>query len=240
MSVSSIFTSQTALWLAIAAADLAFAVLLYYRFGKAGLQAAIGCAIVLANLLAPQLIQVAGIEISAGLIFYASIFFATDVLNERHGPAEAGRAVMLGFYVSIIVVVMLGLAVMLEPSRSAINAGFAADIHGAFATIINYSPRLVIGSLVAYLISQKLDVYLFDRLRTATDGKQLWLRNNISTISAQLIDSILFSLIAWWGILDLKTTLSLALATYLFKVVIAAIDTPFIYLATRFKPSAAD
>jgi len=104
-------------------------------------------------------------------------------------------------------------------------------MHEATATLFNFTPRFVIGSLLAYFLSQRFDVWIFHVLKTRTQGRHLWLRNNISTILSQGIDTIIYGLVVWWGIVDLFTAMQLALAKYFFKVIIAIIDTPFIYLA---------
>jgi uncharacterized integral membrane protein (TIGR00697 family) len=225
--------NQELLWLTTLAADLGCTVLLYRLFGKAGLQIAIATAIILANLQGPKLTVIFGVQTSLGVIFYSSIFFATDVLSENYGKAAANKAVRMGFAVSVIVLLMLSLALLYAPSDRPGTADFSLRIHEAFATIVNFTPRFVVGSLVAYYISQTFDVWAFHRIREMTGEKWLWLRNNASTLSSQALDTVIFSLITWWGIVDLTTALQLGAAKYGFKIVIAVIDTAFIYWAKR-------
>ncbi|MEL7185454.1 MAG: queuosine precursor transporter [Pseudomonadota bacterium] len=223
--------NQELLWFTTLLADLAGTLLLYRFFGKVGLQVAIAVAIILANLQGPKLTMIFGIETSLGVIFYSSIFFATDVLSENYGRAEANKAVRMGFVVSIIVLVMMSLALLYQPSTNPNTAGFSNEIHGAFATIVNYTPRFIFGSLLAYYVAQTFDVWAFHRIRRITGDRWLWLRNNLSTMSSQLLDTLIYSLVAWWGLVDLKTALALGAAKYVFKLVIAMIDTLFIYWA---------
>ena len=93
----------------------------------------------------------------------------------------------------------------------------------------------VFGSLLAYLISQSFDVWIFHKIKKRTQGRALWLRNNLSTMTSQLIDTTMYSFIVWWGVVDLQTAMELGLVKYGFKVAIAAIDTPFIYWARSLK-----
>jgi len=223
--------NQELLWLTTLVLDLGATVTLYRLFGKTGLQVAIATAIILANLQGPKLTIIFGVETTLGVIFYSSIFFATDVLSENHGKAEANKAVRMGFAVSIIVLVMMSLALMYLPSDRPNTAKFSQDIHNAFATILNFTPRFIVGSLLAYIISQSFDVWAFHRIRSVTGDKWLWLRNNLSTMSSQIIDTAIYSLVAWWGVVDLVTALKLGVAKYLFKLIIALIDTSFIYWA---------
>lgn len=225
--------NQEWLWISTVLADLGCTVLLYRYFGKAGLQVAIATAIILANLQGPKLTVIFGVQTSLGVIFYSSIFFATDVLSENYGKAAASKAVRMGFAVSVIVLLMLSLALLYAPSDRPGTADFSMRIHESFATIVNFTPRFVAGSLIAYYISQTFDVWAFHRIKAATGEKWLWLRNNLSTLSSQLLDTVIFSLITWWGIVDLITALQLGAAKYGFKIAIAGIDTVFIYWARR-------
>lgn len=223
--------NQELLWLTTLLLDLAATVTLYRLFGKTGLQVAIATAIILANLQGPKLTVIFGIETTLGVIFYSGIFFATDVLSENYGKAEARKAVHMGFAVSVIVLLMLSLALMFQPSDRPNTAEFSNDIHEAFGTILNFTPRFIAGSLLAYIISQSFDVWAFHRIRRITGEKWLWLRNNLSTMSSQILDTAIFSLVAWWGVVDLVTALKLGAAKYVFKIIIAMIDTSFIYWA---------
>jgi len=231
-SLYGFFTEQQEiLWLLTLCADLACTVMLYRLFGKVGLQVAIAVAIILANLQGPKLTEIFGLQTSLGVIFYSSIFFATDVLSENYGRREAAKAVHMGFAVSLIVLLMMSLALLYQPSTRPGSAEFSADIHDAFTTIVNFTPRFVFGSLLAYYVSQRFDVWAFHRIREATGGRRLWLRNNLSTMCSQALDTAIYSLVAWWGIVDLKTALALGAAKYVLKLAIAAIDTVFIYWA---------
>lgn len=231
--VSFFAANQELLWLTTTLLDLGGTVVLYRLFGKAGLQVAIATAIILANLQGPKLTVVFGMETSLGVIFYSSIFFATDVLSENYGKAEANKAVRMGFAVSIIVLVMLSLALLYLPSDRPATAEFSASIHGAFATIVNFTPRMIAGSLLAYIISQSFDVWAFHKIREITGERCLWLRNNLSTMSSQVIDTAIFTLVVWAPIVGIRTALALGFAKYVFKLAIAIIDTGFIYWARR-------
>ncbi|MBH97076.1 MAG: hypothetical protein CMM56_01345 [Rhodospirillaceae bacterium] len=223
--------NQNLLWLITLILDLSMTLLLYRLFGRIGLTAAIVLAILLANLQGPKLTQIMGMETSLGVIFYSTIFFATDLLGEKHGRVAASKAVLLGFSVSVIVVVMMSMSLLYLPSTRPESVVLSGEIHQAFSSILDFTPRFVFGSLLAYLISQSFDVWCFHQLKRWTKGKHLWIRNNISTITSQALDTILYAVIVWWGIFDLITAFKLALAKYVFKVFIAAFDTPFIYWA---------
>ena len=126
---------------------------------------------------------------------------------------------------------MLSVSLLYLPSTEPDTAQFSLEIHQAFARILDFTPRFVFGSLLAYLISQSFDVWFFHRIRQWTQGRHLWLRNNLSTMTSQALDTVLYSVVVWWGVVELGTAIQLALAKYVFKLVIAAFDTQFIYWA---------
>ena len=166
-------------------------------------------------------------KVSMGAILYSGIYFATDVLNEKYGRKEANRAVMLGFFANIAVMITLVLSVQFKPSEI---TGSALEVHNAISTLAYYSPAFVIGSLTAYLVSQTFDVWFFNWLKEKTNGSKLWLRNNLSTLLSQLIDTMIYQ--ATWVIatgMDWSTAFALAITKYVFKVIIALVDTIFIY-----------
>ena len=142
-AISNFFiVNQEILWLVTLLADLFCTILLYRLFGKTGLQVAIAFSILLANLQGPKLTIIFGLQTSLGVIFYASIFFATDVLSENYGKKAAQNAVQMGFIVSIIMILMMSLALLYQPSTQLGTAEISKEIHNAFATIINFTPRL--------------------------------------------------------------------------------------------------
>jgi conserved hypothetical integral membrane protein len=147
--------------------DLGFTVLMYRFFGKNGLLACIVLSILLANLQGPKLTVIFGMQTSLGVIFYSSIFFATDLMSEKFGKNAADQAVMMGFSISVIVLIMLSLSLLFSPSTQD-NQVFSTEVHNAFVRILDFTPRFIIGSLLAYLISQRFDVWCFHKIKAWT------------------------------------------------------------------------
>jgi uncharacterized integral membrane protein (TIGR00697 family) len=208
---------------------------MYRLFGKMGLYAIVILNIMLSNLQGPKLTIIFGLETSLGLILYSGIYFATDLLSERYGKREGTRAVLLGFATSVIMVIMMSLSLLFLPSKP-----FAIEIHEAITVLFDFTPLFVFGSLFVYLVSQSFDVWIFHYIKEKTKGRHLWLRNNLSTMTSQAIDTVLYAVIVWAPIVGLKVAFQLSLAKYLFKVIIAALDTPFIYWARSWDVSKRD
>lgn len=240
-AIAQFFAShQELLWLIVVSMDLAVTIMLYRFFGKQGLYAAVVLDIMLCNVVGPKITTIFGIDTSMGAIIYAGIYFATDLLGEKYGRREANRAVMLGFSVMVVITIMGGMSLLFLPTTDPKKVEFATTMHQAHQHIFGFAPRLALGSLVAYLVSQRYDVWAYHAIMARTGRKHLWLRNNGSTIVSQFIDTFLYSAIVWWGIFDFWTAVQLGLGKYFFKVLIALMDTPFIYLAVQWDVAGKD
>ena len=203
-------------------------VLFAFRLGRVYLIGAIVVCAVLMNIFVVKGITLFGLAATGGNILYASIFLATDILDEYWGRKIAFQAVMIGFFASVFFLITSQLILLFEPA----NFDMA---HGALKTIFTLTPRIVAGSMVAYLAAQSLDVYIFNKIKKKTSYKHLWLRNLGSTLSSQLIDSAIFTLIAFAGVYH--NLLQIMFFAYIIKVMIAFLDTPFLYLTRHLKPN---
>ncbi len=225
------FTFQDGLWLFTVILDLFVTLLLYKIFGKKGLYAIIIFNIMLSNLQGPKLTVIFGMETSLGVILYSSIYFATDLLSEKYGRKEAQGAVLLGFIISIIMVLMIFISLLFLPSETV----YSHNVHNAMSVLFNFTPIFVFGSLFVYLITQSVDIWIFDAIKKKTNGRHLWLRNNVSTILSQGLDTVLYTLIVWAPIVGFWKAITLAMSKYIIKILIALIDTVFLYWAVEWK-----
>jgi len=214
------------LWIGFALMDLSLVLVLYRFFGKTGLFALIVFNLILCNIQVLKTIELFGMTTTLGNILYASVFLSTDMLSEFHGKKEAKKAVYLGFIILLMAVVYMQLALKFVPA-----ADDFAQPH--LEVIFGFLPRIALGSLCAYLVSQLHDVYVFHLLKEKMGERRLWLRNNASTLLSQLLDSSVFCFIALWGLFPFDVWLEILFTTYLFKVIVAVMDTPFLYMARR-------
>ncbi len=203
-------------------------ILLSYKFfNKTGLFVWIGISTILANIEVTKCINLFGLSLTLGNAAYSSTFLATDILSEMYGGNEARKAVNIGLFSMIFFTLLIQLDVLFIPNTEDLVSESMKNIFG-------FIPRICIASLFSYYISNTLDTFLYDFIkRKAPSDKFLWLRNNGSTMISQLIDSIIFTTISFLGIYTTKTLINLIVVTYLVKVLIAILDTPFIYLSKK-------
>ena len=217
------------LWLAMLIGNFLAILMAYRLFGKTGLYIWIPISVIVANIQVTKTIEIFGLEATLGNIVYATSFLATDILNENYGRKSATKAVWIGFFALICMTVMMNLALWFVPAES----DFAQE---SLRTIFSIMPRIAAGSLVAYGVSQFHDVWAYNFWKGRRPQRRyIWIRNNLSTMVSQLIDTVLFVFIAFYGIFEGGVLLQIALSTYLLKWLVAAADTPFIYWARSIK-----
>ncbi|NCC66426.1 MAG: VUT family protein [Spirochaetia bacterium] len=201
-------------------------IMIALRFwGKIGLFIWIPVSVIISNIQVTKTVMLFGFEATLGNIVYATGFLATDILSELYGKKESMKAVAIGFFSLLAMTILMQVALLFAPSAS----DFA---HTSLSTIFSLMPRIALGSLIAYLVSNLHDIWAFDYWKRKRPGIQtLWLRNNLSTIVSQLIDTLIFTLIAFWGVYPTEVLLDIVISTYVLKWVVAMLDTPFMYLA---------
>lgn len=182
-----------------------------------------GTLLITANVVAVKPVALGDWVVPAGTIAYPFTFLITDSISELYGRKVATRIVWCGFGLSAAMVALIYVAQVLP----------AADFwegQSAFETTLGSVPRIVLGSMIAYLISQHSDVHLFHRLRRATHGRHLWLRNNGSTMMSQAIDTTLFISIAFAGTVPASVLWNMMATQYVIKLAIAFVDTALVYM----------
>ncbi|XPV76294.1 MAG: queuosine precursor transporter [Desulfovibrio sp.] len=221
------------LWLGFALLDLSLVLVIYRLFGKMGLFSLIVFNLLLCNIQVLKTVELFGMTTTLGNILYASVFLSTDLLSEFYGKKEAKKAVLLGFVTLLMSVVYMQFALHFTPTPDDF-----AQPH--LEALFSFLPRIALASLTAYLVSQTHDVWAYSYLKKKTGGKYLWLRNNGSTLVSQLLDSVIFCVIAFYGVFPTEVFIEIIITTYIMKVIVSVMDTPFIYLAKRlFHPDKA-
>ena len=205
--------------------------LLYWLFGKNGLYAFAIFGTLLGNIAVCECIDLFGLSTTAGNVLYASTFLITDILSEKYGKKHATRAVMYSFSIMVLWLIGSQLILLFTPNES-------DYIRSSLQVVFSLVPRITVGSLVGFICSQNLDVFLYHYIwnKTGNSSSGLWLRNNGSTLVSQAIDTVLFTTIAFWGTYPRDVFISILITTYLFKAVVAVFDTPFIYASRKITP----
>ena len=201
-------------------------------FGATGLMVYSSLAVVVANI---QVQKASTFEffhepIALGTVVFSSIFYVSSILAEYYGKAEAKKSVWLSFTSMILITLFMFLTLGFKPA-----VGFQ-ESHNAMCLLFLPAPALLISSLIAYVIGQQNDIWLFSLLSKLTGGRALWLRTFVSTLIAAFLDNVVFSVLAWMIFsshpLPWKTVFfTYILGTYVIRLFMAFMGIPFLYIA---------
>jgi queuosine precursor transporter len=186
-------------------------------------------ALVAANLLGNKITEIFGIVASVGIFAYPITFLVTDAIEEVYGREKASKLIWAGFASLVLIIILLFISINISPASFWQNQTEYELIH-------SQTLRITIASLIAFVISQKHDIWAFDILRKRTKGKALWLRNNASTIVSQLIDTTIFTFLAFFALtpeFTLMRMFEMIIPYWGLKVAFAIADTPFVYVLVK-------
>lgn len=208
-------------------------VLLMYRLFKLeGLYCVSVLATIAANIEVLIVVNAFGLEMTLGNVLFASTFLVTDIISELYGKKEANKAVNIGIVVAFIFMFFSQLWIRYIPAES----DFSME---AMRTIFTNTPRLMIASTVVYAVCQKFDVWAYHKWWELTkklcgdSKKYLWLRNNGSTLISQLLNTLLYTFGAFYGIYDLEIIINIVMSSYIIYIVTSLADTPVVYIARK-------
>lgn len=179
--------------------------------------------LLIANIVSSKIVMIGSFVVPAAIVAYPITFLMTDVIGEIWGKRQANLTVMIGFICQIVSIVLISVAILLPVAPFANN-------QSEFKAILLSTFRVVLASMVAYVFSQSWDVFVFHKIKDKSVNRR-WIRNNLSTLSSQIIDTAIFITIAFYG--TVPSILTMVLSQYCVKAAYALIDTPFFYILTR-------
>jgi queuosine precursor transporter len=183
--------------------------------------------LIAANVLAQKLIAVGPYQVTAASIIYPMTYVLADVFTEVYGYAYARQVIWSALLCNILFAVLAEAAILLP----------SASIWGEqeqFAAVMGHTPQIVAASMASYLVGEFINAYLLARMKVWTKGKHLWMRTLGSTVVGQAVDTVIFTGIAFYGILTGSQMISLMITMYVLKVLYEVIVTPMVYLVTGF------
>lgn len=195
-----------------------------WRVDKERLYSAILIFLILISITGGKIVEFFGHETNTGNVFYGSVFLATYFLIERYGKREGIRSIWVGIGGVLFFSVLLQLALFLTSAPSTV--GFSDTLSAAFSPV----SRLALASLLGYVVSQTVNVFLYVRLKERFDQARLWLRVNICNAVAQVFDSAIFFTTAFWGTVAPANMTDIILTGFAIKVLFMMAAAPLLYL----------
>lgn len=164
-------------------------------------------------------------KLSVGILPYPITFLITDMISEVYGQKKANQVVTAGIFASVFSMLIIYTAANLP----AIETSPVND--ELFRTVFGQTALAVLASMTAYLLAQYIDIYIYHFWKKITKGKMLWVRNNFSTFTSQTVDTLsVILLLCSFEILPWSSFQTLFISGLIFKLIIAVLDTPFLYL----------
>lgn len=201
-------------------------ILFYKLWGKTGLFVWLSIATITANIQTIKIVEIFNIETALGTVLYGTTFLATDLLNEIYGNKIAKKGIMFAFASMVTVTILMSMSLIYTPSVNDIG-------HNSLKEVFTFNVKVTLASILAFLISQMIDSSLYCKLKEKK--YPIWIRNNLSTLISQLVDTAIFIFIVYFKTVSTSVMFEIAFFMYVFKFLIALIDTPFMYLALRLK-----
>lgn len=215
------------LWFASVLVNFSFILLFYRLLGKKGLFMWLPISVILANIQVLKTVTLFGFTNTLGNVIYATSFLVTDILSENYSKKDASKSILGGFLALLAMTILMQIAISFAPDKSDF-----VDPH--LKAIFSLMPRVAAASLVAFVLSGYHDIWAYNFWKKKLPNRRyIWIRNNASTMISQLIDSAVFTTVAFAGIFETSVLLEIVLTTYFMKWITAVLDTPCVYIAEK-------
>ncbi len=180
------------------------------------------CCLLISNIIAGKIITIYGLLLPAAVILFPITYIFGDVLTEVYGYQKTRLIIWIGFIANLLMSLVFVITIALPHPQ--FWKGQAA-----YEAVLGFTPRIVAASLIAYCVGEFINSIILSRLKLLTQGRLLWVRTIVSTVFGQGVDTILFILIAFWGVMPFSGLLAMVVAQYVWKVSYEVLLTPLTY-----------
>lgn len=183
--------------------------------------------LLISNIASTKIVDFGPFEFDGGTLLFPLAYIFGDILTEVYGYRKSRRVIWLGFFSAALMSAVLMIV-------GALPAAQGWENQDAYQKILGLTPRLVLASLIAYMTGEFANSFTLAKMKILTKGKFLWLRTIGSTLIGEGLDTLLFVLIAFWGILPSGLLLTIIISNYIFKCGVEVILTPLTYKIVGF------
>lgn len=183
--------------------------------------------LLISNIADTKAITMGALSFGGGTFLFPLAYIFGDILTEVYGFKKARRVIWIGFGCAILMALTFYLV---GQAPAAVDWPFQKD----YMNILGLTPRIVLGSLVAYMVGEFVNSVILAKLKIVTKGKYLWTRTIGSTVVGQFLDTVLFMFIAFYGVFPMDLIISITISGYLLKVATEVLFTPFTYLIVNY------
>lgn len=191
---------------------------LYFDF----IMASFVAVLLISNIASTKIVQVGPLTFDGGTVLFPLAYIFGDVLTEVYGYSRGRRVIWTGFIWIAIAALVFTVIDKMQPAPG-------WELQDAFSAILGQTPRIVLGSMLAFWAGEFVNSYVLAKMKVATKGRWLWTRTIASTLFGEGVDTVVFLLVAFWGVLPIELLISIAISNYIFKVGIEVLFTPATY-----------
>lgn len=183
--------------------------------------------LLISNIASTKIVDLKWFVFDAGTLLFPLSYIFGDILTEVYGYKQSRKVVWMGFAMALLMSLVFIIVGKLPPAADWGN-------QAAYDTILGLTPRIVIASLIAFFVGEFSNSYILAKLKIITQGKRLWMRTIGSTIVGQFLDTTLFVVIAFYGILPTELLITIIISNYIFKTGLEIVFTPVTYAVVNF------
>jgi uncharacterized integral membrane protein (TIGR00697 family) len=183
--------------------------------------------LLISNIASTKILQLGRLTFDGGTLLFPLSYLLNDVLTEVYGYRRSRRVIWTGFFSATLMSGVLFVVGRLQPAEG-------WELQNAYMAILGQTPRIVVASLIAYFAGEFSNSYVLAKMKIFTKGRWLWTRTIASTIIGELLDTLLFVMIAFYGVLPVALLVSVALSNYIFKVGFEVLATPLTYIGIAY------
>jgi queuosine precursor transporter len=187
--------------------------------------------LLISNIVSTKITAIGWLTFDGGTLLFPLAYIFGDVLTEVYGYKKARRVIWIGLVCNLLLAGIVMLVGVLPAASDWTN-------QTAYDTILGLTPRIVLGSIIAYFAGEFSNSFVMAKMKVFSKGKNLWMRTIGSTLVGELLDTLLFITIAFYGALPMDLLISIAVSNYIFKVGVEVLFTPFTYIAVNFLKKA--
>lgn len=183
--------------------------------------------LLISNIASTKILTLWKFTFDGGTILFPLSYIFGDILTEVYGYRNSRKVIWTGFFCALLLSLVLWIVQVLPPA-----SGW--DNQASFESLLGFIPRIVMASLTAYIAGEFSNSFVLSKLKIKTKGKYLWMRTISSTLIGEGIDTIIFCLVAFWGVLPAGLLVSVIISNYIFKCGVEIVFTPITYKVVRF------
>jgi len=183
--------------------------------------------LIVSNIIVAKIVSVGGIVMSAAIVIFPVSYIFGDILTEVYGYARSRQIIWIGFACN-------ALAVLAIQAGSLLPAADFWDGQAAYERILGYTPRILVASLIAYLAGEFVNSFVLAKMKILTKGRWLWSRTITSTLFGQAFDTVVFTIIAFAGVLTIEAMISITIVEWALKSAYEAFATPVTYATVNY------